>query len=146
MEQEPTLVISPALLQTNDAPWNEVQVRDGIQRQIALHMDGLQITASDMRELMICLMERVLKTREFPAAVMLQAGHSIETAILSYGFSNLDHQSIDRFSMNAYLMASRDWQKAIGLEGLPIEGLPLEDRVSVKGMVLCVQVGLVTLC
>jgi hypothetical protein len=129
MQQDESLAFSPALLQTNDKPWNEVQVRDAIQRQIALYTDGLQITASDMRELMICLMERVLKTREFPAAVMMQAGHSIETAVLSYGFSNLDHQSIDRFSMNAYFMASRDWQKAIGLESLP-----LEDGVSGNGM------------
>ena len=52
-------------------------MRDAIQRHISLHMDGLVITAYETRELMICLMERVLKTQEFPAAVLLQAGHSI---------------------------------------------------------------------
>jgi hypothetical protein len=78
-------------------------------------MEGLSASAADARDLMIALLEQVLTTREVPAAVLLQAGHSIETALSSYGFSNLDHQHINRFSMKAYFEASCGWQRAIGI-------------------------------
>jgi hypothetical protein len=78
-------------------------------------MPGLDATAAEARDLIIALGEVFMKTREVPAAVLLQAGHSLETAISSYGFSNLDHQHIDRLSMKGFFEASIQWQEAIGV-------------------------------
>ena len=104
-------------------------IRDNFLSQFS-NIVGPKLSTKNYRHVAIAFMEKHLKGYLVEIAFHLQAGHSLETAMMHYANSNLDLVNVDRNSYEAFSRASYQWQQLLGLE--PAEEIDLSPQSSVK--------------
>lgn len=89
-------------------------IRDNFAAHFA-NLIGPKLTTKDYRHVAIAFMEKHTKGQMFDITFHLQAGHSLQTAMIHYANSNLDLVDVDRNTYEAFSKCSDQWQHLLGL-------------------------------
>jgi hypothetical protein len=89
-------------------------IRDNFAQKFSTII-GPKLFTSTYRHVAIAFMEKYIKGYQIDITFHLQAGHSVETAMLHYANSNLDLTNLDRNSYEAFSRCSLQWQQLLGL-------------------------------